>query len=114
MAQGEGFKHITLTAPEEDDVVIVAGACELRQDEPAQRVSRAGESLHSEQPQPDNAAVEHDRPARKAHRLPKDDYHETTLADLESNPMPLAQKIVIIVAVLCIIGAVVYYFAFMS
>ena len=42
-----------------------------------------------------------------------DEYRETTLEDLESQNMPLAQKIVIIAAVVCIIGALVYYFAVM-
>lgn len=42
-----------------------------------------------------------------------DTYRETTLDDLESQPMPLAQKVVIIAAVVCIIIAVVYYFAVM-
>ena len=42
-----------------------------------------------------------------------DNYRETTLEDLESQSMPLAQKIVIIAAVVCIIGALVYYFAVM-
>ena len=34
---------------------------------------------------------------------------ETTLEDLEGTKMPLAQRIVIVAAVICIIGAVVYY-----
>ena len=43
----------------------------------------------------------------------KDAYHETTLEDLNSTQMPLAQKIVIAAAIVCIIGAVIYYFAFL-
>ena len=52
-------------------------------------------------------------PARKPSAKRKDTYHETTLEDLNSTQMPLAQKIVIVAAIVCIIGAVIYYFAFL-
>ena len=90
--RGSLMKHITVT-PAEDDEVIVVGA------EPARETTR--------------------EPARettdeKPERRPKpDEYHETTLEDLQSTSMPLAQKIVIIAAVICIIGALVYYFLLM-
>lgn len=78
------MKHITVT-PAEDDEVIVVGA------EPARETTD-----------------------EKPERRPKpDEYHETTLEDLQSTSMPLAQKIVIIAAVICIIGALVYYFLLM-
>ena len=53
--------------------------------------------------------------AGKAQRRPqKDDgYHETTLEDLKGEKMSLTQRVVIIAAIICIIGAIVYYFAFM-
>ena len=47
-------------------------------------------------------------------RPQKDDgYHETTLEDLKGEKMSLTQRVVIIAAIICIIGAIVYYFAFM-
>ena len=49
-------------------------------------------------------------PARAAARKgAAADYAEQTLEDLQGAPMPTAQKVVIIAAVLCIIGAIVYY-----
>ena len=144
MAQGESFKHITVTAPEEDDVVIMAGAsapashecAEASEDvgmvetsaarpervdapddagmveksgrgalcAPAERSEAAFQS-----PVTPSAPEKRSQPARA-----KDAYAEPTLQDLEDAPMPLAQRIVIIAAVVCIIGAVIYYFAFMG
>ena len=53
--------------------------------------------------------------AGKAQRRPQrdDGYHETTLEDLKGEKMSLTQRVVIIAAIICIIGAIVYYFAFM-
>ena len=53
--------------------------------------------------------------AGESQRRPqKDDgYHETTLEDLKGEKMSLTQRVVIIAAIICIIGAIVYYFAFM-
>lgn len=106
MAQGEGFKHITVTAPEEDDVVIVAGAKEpvdavadIEADEPAPLPAKAPESSGRPPASPGRA---------------NEPYRETTLRDLESTPMPLAQRVVIAAAIICIIGAVIYYLAFMG
>lgn len=42
-----------------------------------------------------------------------DSYRETTLDDLKPEPMSSTQKIVIIAAVICIIGALAFYLAFM-
>ena len=91
----EEFKHIKVTAAEEDDEVVVAGV----QPEVPQTVASAAPTKPREQREP-----------RQPHG---DSYHETTLEDLEGTPMPLAQKIVIIAAVICIIGALVYYFVAM-
>lgn len=61
-----------------------------------------------------------DAPVKPAARKPagqsarkREEYRETTLSDLEPQPMSTTQKAVIIAAVVCIIGALVYYFAFM-
>lgn len=51
--------------------------------------------------------------ASRAVSAPADAHYETTLADLKPSPMPLAQKIVIVAAVVCIIGALIYYFTVM-
>ncbi len=124
MVQGEGFKHITVTAPEEDDVVIVAGAVEeppiveLPADEPPAEVEARDEVESLDKVKADDEPVFDEAPVKQASRtLPKqakDSYHETTLDDLESAPMPMAQRIVIIAAIICIIGAVIYYLAFMG
>ena len=100
----DGFKHITVTAAEEDDEVIVAGAVEAPDVEP------------EPEPEPAPVAKPDSKPASKT--IPKeapgdDGYHETTLEDLEGAKMPLAQRIVIIAAIICIIGALVYYFVAM-
>lgn len=50
---------------------------------------------------------------RKALAKPQAGYHETTLEDLQDTSMPLAQRIVIIAAVVCIIGALIYCCFFM-
>ncbi|MBQ9043703.1 MAG: SURF2 Surfeit locus protein 2 [Eggerthellaceae bacterium] len=120
MAQGEGFKHITVTAADEDDVVIVAGATQEDDSESEESVGArfiapvpepepepAPAEEPKQQPKPKPAAKSAAKPARK------DDYRETTLEDLEGKPMPFAQKVTIIAAIVCIIGAVIYYFAFM-
>ena len=80
----EEYKHITVTAAEEDDEVVVAGAQAV-------------------------APVEQRKPSKPR----EDPYRETTLEDLKGSPAPLAQKIVIIAAIICIIGALVYYFVAM-
>ncbi len=133
MAQGEGFKHITVTAPEEDDVVIVAGATNI-EESPAEELPNEApiaEELPAEEPaaeasaprveeQPAQASEQVKKPVQPAKQpakqaaRKKDAYHETTLEDLQGNSMPMAQKIVIIAAIICIIGAVIYCVAFMG
>ena len=50
----------------------------------------------------------------KPKRRPRDDgYQETTLEDLESGPMPAAQKITLIVVAVLLVIAIAYYFAFL-
>ena len=50
---------------------------------------------------------------KAAPRQRKDQYRETTLEDLQAEKMSTTQKVVIIAAVICIIGALAYYFMFM-
>jgi phage/plasmid primase-like uncharacterized protein len=150
------FKHIAVTAAEDDDVVIRAGiadadsvaqaesvtqsvpdfaaaqapkqAVDSAAQAPKQAVDSAVESMPESQVvrpieaigsiEPGKERASHPKPEsgnQAPHRTAKaDSYHETTLADLESEPMPFAQKGVIIAAVVCIIGALVYYFVFMG
>lgn len=144
MATG-GFKHISVTAADEDDEVIVAGVGALTDDAVEEPVvsaqaeaaglqapedaddtpdaitelqveverepegGSASDTAGSSQPATQEAGAVRSRKQPPA----KDGYREATLKDLESTPMPLAQKIVIIAAVVCIIGAVIYYFVMM-
>ena len=73
------MEHIKVTAAEEDDEVIVAGAVEP---EPVHETAPA--SVHDPEPVPEDP--------------------------LEVEPMPFVQRVVIVAAVVCIIGAVVFYF----
>ena len=148
MAQGEGFRHITVTAAEDDDVVIHAGI--VRDDGgsvPATQGDNRAETAGDQHgvadsgqeadiaprsavrddpvaPNGPNANGPADWPARTGEggrssqparsRAKRDDYRETTLEDLQSLKMPLVQRIVIIAAVLCIIGAIAYCAVFMG
>lgn len=114
MAQGEGFKHITVTAPEEEDVVILAGMASSEAAEEAEDVEVA--AVDDEAVQPEAVAQpEAVQPKPVKRSKPKtDSYHETTLEDLKSTPMPLAQRVVIVAAIVCIIGAVIYCAVFMG
>ena len=97
------YKHITVTAADED-VVIHAGVARA---EPEPAPAPAPEPVAASEPEP----VPSTQPSGRAEK--DDAYRETTIEDLETEPMPAAQRIVIIAAVLCIIGALVYYFVFM-
>lgn len=104
MAQSEGFKHITVTASEDEDVVILAGAASGESAEEV--VSAKPAAAQPEAPDEKKAA-----PSAKSAPKPvrkRNDYREATLDDLKPAPMPVAQRIVIIAAVICIIGAVIY------
>lgn len=124
MAESEGFKHITVTAADDEDVVIVAGTGEATapastqpegEASPKEAVTPepAGEPVSDAAVQPKAEPEPKPEPEPKAKAKPKDDYRETTLEDLQGQSMPLAQRIVIVAAIICIIGAVIYYFAFM-
>lgn len=138
MAQ-EGFKHISVTPPDDDDFVINAGI--VKESSFDSRVDEAGaaasESAVVEPPDTSKGSDgnEHgalddggrvDGPAvgsaerKKAEQVAKrreadgEEFRETTLQDLRGEPMPFTQKVVIIAAVVCIIGALAYYFICMS
>ena len=128
MAQLEGFKHITVTAAGDEDVVIHAGMAEEPAPVSASDSAVASGGVVGAQPpapaaeggtsQPEDALkVDDPRPASQPRPKPKsrpqDAYRETTLEDLQGQPMPLVQRIVIVAAIICIIGAVIYCVAFM-
>lgn len=127
--QTNGFSHITVHT-DDDEVVIQAGirpaeqeGCEadkgsaeeavvkpaaagtpIRTPEPAETAAGPAATPASD-PQPRT-----DRNAQKAASKPKKKaYRETTAEDLDVGPMPVAQKVVIVVAVLLIVGFLVYY-----
>jgi len=116
-----GFKHIAVTAAEEDDFVIRAGVSDQHETEPEPEpeeqeeteLADSAEMVVDEKTGPEVESKPKPAPARKPAAKKKDTYHETTLEDLNSTQMPLAQKIVIAAAIVCIIGAVIYYFAFL-
>lgn len=116
MAQDDGFKHISVTAADEDDIVIVAGIKDDAGSKP-ETLSVPAPEVEPE-PEPESEPAPKPKAAAQVQVQPnpgrKDAYHETTLEDLEHAPMPFAQRVVIIAAIICIIGAVIYCVAFMG
>ncbi len=114
MAQDDGFKHISVTAADEDDIVIVAGIKDDAGNKPETPSVPAPEA----EPEPGSELAPKPKAAAQVQAQPdsgrKDAYRETTLEDLEHAPMPFAQRVVIIAAIICIIGAVIYCVAFMG
>lgn len=121
MADEKAFSHITVSADDEDDVVIQAGA----RTEPsgaAPEPATADEEPEAPAAEPDDpmpaegAAAEDASDAGgsdDARSEREDPYREQQLEDLASTPMPAAQKAVLAVALLLIVGFAVYYFFFM-
>lgn len=121
MAQNESkFSHISVSAGDDDDVVIVAGATHAAtpsrqgvpdaspKPEPAFEPAREGEGELGDARQvsasrkPEAQAAAKGSPAR-------DRYEETTLDDLQSTKMSSMQKAIIVVAVIGVIAFAVYY-----
>ena len=105
------FSHITVTADDEDDLVIEAGARTSRPVEPAQeRLERKLVAEQGEARVPVSDAVE-ERAAEDsaAARKKKDEgFRETTMDDLKSDPMPFAQKIVLAFAAIGVLAIVAW------
>lgn len=128
VAEVSGFKHISVSADSDDDVVICAGADAERTSSEVRDSAQINQGASSEVPDsvqfikpassevPDSA-----KPApaptpvkRTAQSGVKDQgYRETTLDDLKSEPMSKTQKIIIACAIAAVAAAVVYYFVFM-
>lgn len=109
--------------PADEDEVVVAGVVGTGASGPASEPELALVPQLSPgsaaEPRPSSDPASEPQPAPFRERTPKADgareggRRETTLEDLEPQAMPLAQRIVIIAAVVCIIGALVYYFMVM-
>ena len=99
--------HITVT-PAEDDEVIVAG--EEVEPERATEPEALPEPESAPEPEREPAPAPKSAPEPAPRSSRRSAYRETTLEDLEPGKMPTAQRIVIIAAIVCIIGALVYYF----
>ena len=123
MAEVSGFKHISISADSDDDVVIRAGteqasaeACDSARtfnvagaEGASLEVPDSAQFNQASQPAQAPAPVE-----RTAQPAAKDrGYRETTLDDLKSEPMSKTQKIIIACAIAAVAAAVVYYFVFM-
>lgn len=125
MAQGDQrFSHISVSAGDEDDVVIVAGAASSRpacgDASPAPAPEQGREPEHV----PEHARKGDDEPRKAASSAPeapakapatasregaRDRYEETTLEDLQGTKMSAMQKGIIVVAVIGVIAFAVYY-----
>lgn len=133
MAQDRRFSHITVSAADDDDVVIQAGAYGRHQGEdvleeavyaePEPQVAPVAvpEPQHAAQQVPagNHAAKPHAAHARKPETAVSDSrtqpVHraEQTLEDLDAGPMSGMQKAVLVGVGVVIIAAIVYFALFM-
>lgn len=105
------FSHITVTADDEDDVVIQAGARSTRPEAeeaprpeaPAPR--RVGASAGESAGEAAHERAEAPAPASKGKQ---DDYRETTLDDLKAAPMSPMQKVILALAGVGVVLIVAY------
>ena len=135
MTQSNGFKHISVTSDVDDDVVIHAGIGATPEQAPIpdmeavekpdcfessgfeataapQQGVLEGSHIDEQQVQP-SAELNVAAPANDKKTDAGDGYRETTLDDLSPAPMSGMQKGIIVVAVLVILAALVYYMVFM-
>lgn len=137
MAEVSGFKHISVSADSDDDVVICAGASTERTSVEVRDSAQINQGASSEAPDSaqfikpasaevlDSAQIKEAPDSAKPAPAPtpvkstaqsgvKDQgYRETTLDDLKSEPMSKTQKVIIACAIAAVAAAVVYYFVFM-
>ncbi len=122
MAQDDQrFSHISVSAGDEDDVVIVAGGTRGRATSRPDAPDAAPKSEHApeharkaegspERTRPSEAApAKPEAPAPAARQGKRDRYEETTLDDLKDTKMSTMQKAIIVVAVIGVIAFAVYY-----
>ncbi len=124
MANEQGFSHIKVTSSDQADEVIYAGVSAQPKPDSPEQPEQSNEQAQSQQPaqgeeqaqggkaaQPQQQA-QAAQPKQPKRQKPADDgYRETTLEDLKGTKAPLAQKLVIIAAIVLIIVAIAYYFA---
>jgi cobalamin biosynthesis Mg chelatase CobN len=116
MTEDSKFKKISVNAAPEEDVVIYAGNSENNVDLSAQAdVSVESENATTDvsdeqfcetQNVDDAVLVEHQSSANKSKH---NDYHETTLEDIEASKMSSMQKAVIIVAVIAVVAFLIWF-----
>ena len=111
MANSKEFSHITVTADDDDDVVIQAGVVEEpAAEEPVEEAPLeepgAEEADDAVAEAVEEAAVEKEGAGETADAV---SYHETTLDDLEATKMSTTQKVIIVVAVLGIVAFAAWY-----
>lgn len=111
MNEQNGFNHIKITPPEEEDIVIQAGSSGSIDASERESVSNGvvGSDVDVEARSDDESKAEDHRVSpRKAN----DRYKETTLDDIESSKMSTTQKAIIVIAILAVLAFVVYSIAF--
>ena len=106
MANSKEFSHITVTADDDDDVVIQAGVVEEAPLEEPVDEPGAEEADDAVAEAVEEAAVEKEGAGETADAA---SYHETTLDDLEATKMSTTQKVIIVVAVLGIVAFAAWY-----
>lgn len=126
MADTLGFTHITVSADDDDDVVIQAGIADgpAEAGEDAEGAEAADEAADASDVPEEAADLEADgetdaaaeseaepapAPKAAAPRAERDGYRETTLDDLAEGKMSTTQKAVIVVALLGIAAFVAWY-----
>ncbi len=90
------YKHITVVAPDDDDIIIQAGASE-KGDAPALQ-SEVAPSSSTER----SEAVSSEVPNQNI------EYHATTLEDIKSSKMPKAQIVIIVLAIIAIAAFIIW------
>lgn len=124
MAEVSGFKHISVSADSDDDVVIWAGAEGASSEVPdSAQINKGASAEAPDSTQTNQGALKESSDSAKPAPAPVErtaqpaaknqGYRETTLDDLKSEPMSKTQKIIIACAIAAVAAAVVYYFVFM-
>lgn len=112
MTDQKKFNHITVTPADDEDIVIVAGVRPDAVEQPfedkneisvnAERSNERSNSVEFVDKQPDGGTVEFRDSG-------KDEYHPTTLKDIEGSKMPLSQKVIIALAICGIAAFAIWY-----
>lgn len=111
MAEGPKFTHITVSADDDDDFVIQAGAVSpAPAPEPAPEpiVEPAPAPAPAPESEPQAPAAPAPAPAKPVRKA--DAYQETTLDDLKGEKMSTTQKVVLIAAALGLLAFIAWYF----